>query len=198
VEDLERVDGLVLEEAGTKYERLELDELRGQKQYKQTLQVNLDRNRAPVFVADIPPKGGRTAYHEGRYTDTFSEIITVALALAVIGILGALLGIPLTLCLCLPFGILLIFHVMPTGLVQQAGYVGEVLRRLLAYGQVMNSYSLAAARSAAVAETLDRFLLPYLRRQSGSRPELLVDYGATHLDIYMYLQPVPFRVLKTG
>lgn len=185
---LEAVDGLVLEEAGTRYEHLLLDELREHRQYESILRSNIDGNRVPVFVIDIPPEGGRESYHAGRYADTFIELIIVAVVLAVVGSLGFAGGITVAPVLCLPLLMLVIVHFLPASAVQRPDYVGKAIRRLLAYGLVVNGYSLAAARSAAVAEALDTHLLPYLRNELDSRPELFVDYGFAHLDIYTYLQ----------
>jgi hypothetical protein len=184
---LDAVDGVVVEEAATPYEHLRLDELREHRQYETVLRSNIDGARVPVFVLDLPPAGGREAYRS-RYPDTLVELVTVAVVLAAVASLGLLADITAALVLCLPLVMLFIIHFVPTGVVQRQDYLGRVVRKFLAYGQVVNGYSLAAARSAAVAETLDTCLLPYLRAELGSRPELFLDYGFGHLDIYTYLR----------
>jgi hypothetical protein len=89
---LEAVDGIVLEEAATRYEHLRLDELRGHEQYERVLRSNVDGERRPVFVADVPPKGGREACHTGRYPDTFLEIVVAAVGSALLGAVAFVLG----------------------------------------------------------------------------------------------------------
>lgn len=181
------VDGVVLEEAATPYERLELDDFRAVEQYAAALGTALDGERPTVYAVDVPLAGGVEAYHE-RGLDTFLELVLVAGGLAVLGIVGLLLGVVLAPLLCVPLLVLLLVGYLPPGVVSRPGRLGGALRRTIAYAQLVNGYSAAAARSAAVAETLDAHLLPYLRAEHGRRPELFVDYGAAHLDIYAYLR----------
>ncbi|WP_156105675.1 hypothetical protein [Halobellus rufus] len=200
---LDAADGVVVEDAGTRYENLLLDELRRQPQYEELLRANLDGDRVPVFVADVPPRDGREAYEAGTGVDTVVELVAVSVTLAVVGAVVAALavvgffgaglpetavGVAVAVILWLPLVTASCLHVLPASALRRPDRIGALLRGLVARGQLVNAYSLAAARSAAVAETLDAELLPYLRRELGRRPELVVDYGFAHLDVRTYLR----------
>lgn len=181
------VDGLVLEAAGHRYERLDLDALRTHGQYEELLAADLDGERVPVYAVDVPPVGGIDGLHEG-WLDEARELLVVAGTAALVGLVGVALGAWPGALLCLPLAVVLAVGYLPSRLVSRKGLAGQTLRRLFAYGQLLNAYSLAAARSAAVAETLDARLLPYLRQELGRRPALFLDYGVAHLDVYVYLR----------
>lgn len=183
---LAAADGVVVEEAGTRYENLRLDDLRRQPQYGTLLNANLDGGRAPVFAVDIPPEGGRKGYEAG--VDAVTELVAVTATLAALGVVGVAVGAAVAALLWLPLAMTVCLHVMPPSAMRRPDGIGAFLRGAIARGQLLNAYSLAAARSAAVAETLDTHLLPYLRRELGRRPELVVDYGFAHLDVHTYLR----------
>lgn len=183
---LDAADGLIVEEAGTRYENLRLDDLRRQPQYGALLDANLDGDRAPVFAVDVPPEGGREGYAAG--VNAVTELVAVTATLAALGVVGVALGAPLAALCWLPLAMTVCLHLLPPSAVRRPDRTGAFLRGAIARGQLLNASSLAAARSAAVAETLDARLLPYLRRKLGRRPELVVDYGFAHLDVHTYLR----------
>lgn len=183
---LDAADGVVVEEAGTRYENLRLDDLRRQPQYGALLDATLDGDRVPVFAVDVPPEGGREGYESG--VDAVTELVAATATLAALGVVGVALGAPVAALLWLPLAMTVCLHVLPPSAMRRPDRIGASLRGLVARGQLLNAYSLAAARSAAVAETLDARLLSYLRRQLGRRPELIVDYGFAHLDVHTYLR----------
>ncbi|OTF07709.1 hypothetical protein [Halorubrum sp. SD612] len=65
---------MVVEEAGTRYESLLLDDRRRQAQYGALLDADLDGDRVPAFAVDVPPEGGRKGYGEG--VDAVTELVT--------------------------------------------------------------------------------------------------------------------------
>ncbi|MDB2240998.1 MULTISPECIES: hypothetical protein [Halorubrum] len=126
---------MVVEEAGTRYESLLLDDRRRQAQYGALLDANLDGDRVPAFAVDVPPEGGRKGYGEG--VDAVTELVTGTAALAALGVVGVALGAAVAALLCLPLAMAVCLHVRPPSAVRRPDRIGACCRGVVARGQLL-------------------------------------------------------------
>ena len=184
------VDGLVLEDAYTRYEDLSLDDFYRTTQWQPLLDLALSTTRPSVFVLDLPS----TLDSIEAWTTRFRRRLAVLLT-------GTLL--------CVPLG----WHLHPlTGLVATVLAVPSALllledgaerlsldrlhdrpSRLRGLSMLPWFWTIYGGRSALIAHKLERFVAPTLARRLGRRPAFLVDYGSHHVDIYFYLRFPRFR-----
>lgn len=179
---LQRIDGLVLESGMVRYEDLCLEEFRKNRQYTDAVGAAMARERN-IFVVDVPYACSDARVFLGEAGAKLALPFLAGLA----GVAHAHVG----------FGLLTL-----PAIAFCAGDANQssLLNQLASYAQFSNAYNSFGFRSAVAAEKLEQFVAPRLEEETGSRPTILLDYGAGHLDIAAYLQHPRIRksVLRFG
>lgn len=190
---LTEVDAVVVEEAFSEYEALSLEEYCRHKQY-QDLISNLLAREIPVYVLDLPSELDMEAFlNTNRWKIVFGIIPAVLLLLGLFLLTVHPLVAILPIILSIP-GIITWIDQLEDYLISR-----DVLSQrewqprfpqFRALSLVAMFYTIAAGRSALVAHKLETFITPKRSDEIGSesKPIILIDYGAYHLDIYYYLK----------
>jgi len=190
---LDEVDAVVVEDTFSEYESLSLTDFYRFEQYHDLLTDLLSRD-VPAYVLDLPSELDREAFEQDRKFLKLAVIVYPALFLLGLSLLfiHPLLAV-VPFFLVLP-GVLMIFDSLVDTLVSLGFLSQHVLQcRLLRIRALMLTamfYTSAGGRSALVAHKLETYVVPELCSSSDgqSKPIILIDYGAYHLDIYCYLK----------
>lgn len=170
-ERMQGMDAVVLESGVHRYEDVTIDDLAGMPQYK-NLVVQCRECDVPIFLVDLPYRGADA----GAYAAT----ATALGAPCVLGVIGAAHVHPVLGLFALPAMSLC------WGGSNRSSWMNAVAR----YMQIGAAYTSLGFRSAVAAKKIVSSVVPRLPRR---QPTVLIEYGAAHLDIGVYLQHARLR-----
>jgi len=168
-------DAIVLETGFSVYEDWDIDYLLYHRQYSSIFKENAClKNPRPIFYVDIPERK--------RIRDL--DLIGYALTLP------ADMLVTLTAVLFsyyLPSNeladaslIMLLSYILETGARDKTG-------KFLGYLSLSHLLDLTSYRSVISAEKIEKFVAPEMERRIGRKPRILIDFGAGHADMEIYL-----------
>lgn len=178
---IEDSDAIVLETGSMDYESVSENEIgnaRMHGQYDRILERNEEENPSDIYFVDTPSRHGTISY---LMTESFlKEVIPYNVA----G--GSLMSInPALAPLALPF---------------MSSAYGSIFARATGKGeksighlQTSQFYTGTGLRSAISAKKMEEFVAPRVSEEIDDKPNILVDYGAGHLDLAPYLEHPKLR-----
>gem|GEM_PF-3936047 len=180
-----RFDGIVLEDAYTRYEELSLNDLYRTTQWRELLDVAFATPMPSVFLLDLPSTLDSIEAWTTRFRRRIVALLLGTFLLVPAGwLLHPLAGVVATI-VAVP-GALLLFEEGARRL--SIDRFHDRPSRLRGLAMLPWFWTVYGGRSALVAHKLERFVAPKVARERGRRPAFLIDYGSHHADVYCYLR----------
>lgn len=181
---VEEVDAIVVETGTGKYEDISLPGLANQTQYSNFMEENFRADEpSNIFLADIPIN------EEWIRPDMFfKEFIPSAVTIATFQ------NNPITGLLAAPYA----SNLACKGRAMLGWGGNETIDKVVSYSRVSAFLRSAALRSAVTAAKIEEFIAPLVTEEKNHKPEILIEYGGSHADIFPYLKHPALREKVTS
>jgi hypothetical protein len=178
--DIANADALVLETGFSDYDELQLLTLLSLPSYRDSVLKNIKLSKPkPIFFVDLPPAKFLRKDKNCYFLLNSIEAAEIILPFSLVG-----MYYPLTLPLFLPL-ISELFHLI--------NLKSKNFAKINSYLSLSLFYSGSGLRSAISAKKIEEHIAPELRKRKGDKPNILIEYGAGHVDLKSYLSHKKLR-----